>query len=412
MPLLTDDGRTPQLAGALARSLECRLLRLTWHAEHTDAALRTAALAGLLFNAVVLAEAPSDARSIAPGRSWRPFRPLVLAAAPDCEVRSPRSAAYRRVIPRAPRPIDQALAWRTMLNAVRGSAQVDVLANQTGLGIGAIERAVRLACERARLDRRAEPGDDDVRAALEDTIGLPASPLAATTRPSVAWARLVLDLARLGVLEELISRVSHRVTVQDRWGMTGAGERGQGLITLMHGESGTGKTLAAEAVASRLRMPLMRVDLSRVVSKYIGETEERLGVLLNRCEGFAAVLLFDEADALFGKRTALKDAHDRYANIETCYLLQRLEMFEGIAILSTNMLQNVGRRLHAPISVHRSFLAPHVGPAGRALAHPSPSRRIAENLDLRAVAARYDLVGGEIRNAALGAASPPRRRTA
>ena len=204
-------------------------------------------------------------------------------------------------------------------------------------------------------------------------------------------------------LEEVLRRVEHRVTVQQRWGMADDAGRGDGLVLLLHGESGTGKTLAAEALATALCLPLLRIDLSRVVSKYIGETEKNLSEVFDAAEGFGAVLLIDEADALFGKRTSVKDAQDRYANIETNYLLQRLESFVGVAILATNILQNMDeafvRRLQFVVHLTRPTAAMQ---AQIWQAH-LPARLLADDVDLAALS-RFELVGGDIRNASLTAA--------
>jgi hypothetical protein len=164
--------------------------------------------------------------------------------------------------------------------------------------------------------------------------------LATRSTPDIPWARLILPAQTGSRLDDLIRRVRRRVGVQLRWGM-GRGGRGRSVVGLLYGESGTGKTLAAEAIATRLQLPMLSVDLSLVVSKYIGETEKNLSELFAAAEGYAALLFFDEADALFGRRTNVQDAHDRYANIEVNYLLQRLESFEGCALLATNLMQGV-----------------------------------------------------------------------
>jgi SpoVK/Ycf46/Vps4 family AAA+-type ATPase len=134
-----------------------------------------------------------------------------------------------------------------------------------------------------------------------------------------------------------VSQVEHRNTVYEGWGFAQKMTRGLGISALFAGESGTGKTLAAEVIASALRLALYRIDLSQVVSKYIGETEKNLQRVFDLMEGGGAILFFDEADALFGKRSEVRDSHDRYANIEINYLLQRMESYTGLAILATNM---------------------------------------------------------------------------
>src|SRR5262249_26205018 len=140
----------------------------------------------------------------------------------------------------------------------------------------------------------------------------------------------------LEILREIALHVRARVVVYDDWGFARKSARGLGISALFEGPSGTGKTMAAEILASELDLDLYRIDLSQVVSKYIGETERNLRRVFDAAESGGAVLLFDEADALFGKRTEVKDSHDRYANIEVSYLLQRMEAYRGLAILTTN----------------------------------------------------------------------------
>ena len=144
-------------------------------------------------------------------------------------------------------------------------------------------------------------------------------------------------------LREIASQLRHRQRVYEEWGFGARGNRGLGIAALFSGESGTGKTLAAEAIANEARLDLYRIDLASVVSKYIGETEKNLSRLFDAAERSGAVLLFDEADALFGKRSEVKDSHDRYANIEVAYLLQRVESYRGLAILTTNMKSALDR---------------------------------------------------------------------
>ncbi len=228
-----------------------------------------------------------------------------------------------------------------------------------------------------------------------------AQKLASLRPPAVAWERLVLEPETAALLEQIVARVRHRATVREEWGMAAGGAALVGLLT---GEPGTGKTLAVEAMAKRLGLPLLAADLSRVVSKYIGETEKNLAELFAAAEGFGALLFFDEADALFGKRTSVNDAHDRYANIEVNYLLQRLERFEGIVLLATNLAEGMDEAFLRRFEVIVPFRRP--GRAQRRAlweAHLPEALRAAD-LDLDAVAAAAEVTGGEIRNAAMAAA--------
>jgi SpoVK/Ycf46/Vps4 family AAA+-type ATPase len=153
---------------------------------------------------------------------------------------------------------------------------------------------------------------------------------------NATWDDLVLPASQKRVLGQIAAHVRQRAKVYDVWGFGGKGSRGLGISALFAGPSGTGKTMAAEVLANELSLDLYRIDLSQIISKYIGETEKNLQQVFEAAEEGAAVLLFDEADALFGKRSEVKDSHDRYANIEVSYLLQRMESYRGLAILTTN----------------------------------------------------------------------------
>ncbi|MCB9699110.1 MAG: ATP-binding protein [Alphaproteobacteria bacterium] len=272
------------------------------------------------------------------------------------------------------------------------------LANFTFLRQETVQQVVQ------RVAGRDAPGREDWISAIREISPPPSARFATTTEPRVPWDRLVLPERPRLQLDALVHRVRYRSLVQGEWGLSSPDGRGDGVVGVFHGESGTGKTFAVEAMATRLGMPVMRVDLSRVVSKYIGETEKHLSELFDCAEGFRALLCFDEADAMFGKRTGVKDAHDRYANIETNYLLQRLELFDGLAILATNLMQNLDeaflRRLHYVVY----FPNPDAPARLRLWRQHLPSGRLAEDVDLDHLARSLDLVGGDIRNAATEAA--------
>ena len=178
--------------------------------------------------------------------------------------------------------------------------------------------------------------------------------LARVRIPRAGWDDLVLPEPQLEQLRALVAAVRHRSTVLEDWGFAARTSRGLGTAALFAGASGTGKTFAAEVIAHELELDLVHVDLSQVVDKYLGETEKRLSRLFDAAENGGMVLLFDEADALFGKRSEVKDSHDRYANVEVGYLLQRLESFAGLAVLTTNarsaLDQAFTRRLSAIVT--------------------------------------------------------------
>jgi SpoVK/Ycf46/Vps4 family AAA+-type ATPase len=181
--------------------------------------------------------------------------------------------------------------------------------------------------------------NSDGNGAREEAFQLKA--IARRVEPRASWEDLTLPHARLSQLKDICNQARERHRISREWDSDRKLSPGKGLSILFSGPSGSGKTMAAEAIASDLDMPLFRIDLGAVLSKYIGETEKNLSRLLASAETSEAVLLFDEADSLFGKRTEVSDAHDRYANIETAYLLQKMEEFTGIAILATNLRQNL-----------------------------------------------------------------------
>lgn len=223
--------------------------------------------------------------------------------------------------------------------------------------------------------------------------------------PRYRWDDIVLPPERLQQLGEIRDAAKYGARVYDEWGFGDKLSLGKGLSVLFSGPPGTGKTMAAEIIAGELGLDLYRVDLSAVVSKYIGETEKNLSRIFDEAETANAILFFDEADALFGRRSEVRDAHDRYANIEIGYLLQRMETYEGIAILATNLGKNLDpafvRRLHFTVE----FPAPGADDRRRIWHRAFPERLPrAADLDLDLVAERYEFAGGNIKNVALAAA--------
>jgi SpoVK/Ycf46/Vps4 family AAA+-type ATPase len=221
--------------------------------------------------------------------------------------------------------------------------------------------------------------------------------------PQAHWSDLVLPKPQLDVLALLAAEAQHRMTVYERWGFARRSRRGLGLSALFCGPSGTGKTLAAEVVAAELGLDLYRIDLSAVVSKYVGETEKNLKRVFDAAEEGGVVLLFDEAEALFGKRSEVKDSHDRYANIEIGYLLQRMESYQGVAILTTNLKSTLDRAFQRRLRFIIDF--PFPGKPEReaiwkvALPPEAPRQALEE-----ARLAQLNVTGGSIRNIALNAA--------
>jgi hypothetical protein len=221
--------------------------------------------------------------------------------------------------------------------------------------------------------------------------------------PAAGWDDLVLPELQGQILRQLAEQVRQRLKVYETWGFSAMGRRGLGISALFAGGSGTGKTLAAEVLARELGLDLYRIDLSAVVSKYIGETEKNLGQVFDAAEEGGVLLLFDEADALFGKRGEVKDSHDRYANIEVGYLLQRMEAYQGLAILTTNLKASIDRAFQRRLRFIVNFPFPDTAQREaiwkRVFPPQTPTRDLAPRL-----LAQLNVSGGNIRNIALNAA--------
>jgi hypothetical protein len=227
--------------------------------------------------------------------------------------------------------------------------------------------------------------------------------LAQRIEPTAEWDDLVLPEAQMYALRQIASQVRHRATVYERWGFAAKSTRGLGLAALFAGESGTGKTMAAEVLARELDLELFRVDLASVVSKYIGETEKNLARIFDAAEDGGAVLLFDEADALFGRRSEVKDSHDRYANIEISYLLQRMEAFRGLAILTTNQKAALDGAFQRRLRIIVNFPFPDATQRHEIWRRVFPNATPTADLDPGKLA-RLHMSGGQIRNMAINAA--------
>ncbi|MCC8991543.1 MAG: ATP-binding protein, partial [Streptococcus sp.] len=220
-----------------------------------------------------------------------------------------------------------------------------------------------------------------------------------------SWDDLVLPEDQIAQLHELCNRYNYRDKVLNEWGFAKKLSYGLGINALFSGGSGTGKTMAAEVIANALGLDLYRIDLSQVVNKYIGETEKNLDRVFTAAANANTILFFDEADALFGKRTEVKDAHDRYANLETSYLLQKMEQYDGIAILATNLSDNLDQAFTRRLAFNIHF--PFPDEANRRLIWNtilSESLPVAESVDLETLVSQVKLSGGNIRNVAVAMA--------
>jgi hypothetical protein len=227
--------------------------------------------------------------------------------------------------------------------------------------------------------------------------------LAQRLRPTFGWDDIVLPADELHLLRQLTNQVASRTKVYDEWGFRDRMSRGLGINALFAGESGTGKTMAAEVIANDLRLNLYRIDLSAVVSKYIGETEKNLRRVFDAAEDGGAILFFDEADALFGKRSEVRDSHDRYANIQINYLLQRMETYRGLAVLATNMKGGVDRAFLRRLRFVVTFPFPGMPQREQIWRRAWPPNTPVENLDYQHLS-RFNLTGGSITNIAVNAA--------
>jgi len=299
-----------------------------------------------------------------------------------------------------PTAIEQRSLWQRLLGDAAG-AQPQQLAGHFDFNLGRIEQIAHSALAAAG-DRPAALAPTLWQGALAHTR--PAlDQLAQRIEPKAGWDDLKLPDSEKALLRQIADQVAQRSTVYDDWGFRQRMNRGLSISALFTGESGTGKTMAAEVLARELGLSLYRIDLSAVVSKYIGETEKNLRKLFDAAEGGGAILFFDEADALFGKRSEVKDSHDRYANIEVNYLLQRLESFSGLAILATNMKGALDSAFLRRLRFVINFPFPGTAERRAIWASVFPAQAAVGALDFDRLA-RLPLTGGSIQGIALNAA--------
>ena len=315
----------------------------------------------------------------------------------------------------------RAAAWKTALEAAAlnpSSSEIRTLAGRFRLTPGRIASAVEHACAHTRLRSGAQPARaqqlevpqlevlmEAARAQAGRGGAARLERLARRLPRRHRWADLALPADAQAQLHELCDQVVHRTTVFDAWGFDARLSSGKGVSALFCGPPGTGKTMAAEVIAAELGLDIYKIDLSHIVDKYIGETEKNLDAVFTAAEDANAILFFDEADALFGKRSEVKDAHDRHANVEVAYLLQKMDEYEGVALLATNLRHHLDdafvRRMQAivefpfPDEAQRLRIWRLSFPAGAPLE---------ADVDLSALARDVPLAGGHIKNIALAAA--------
>ncbi|MET9826890.1 AAA family ATPase [Streptomyces sp. NPDC006349] len=373
-------------------------LRCTGPEDHVPELLREARLGG---RAVVVSGLPEK-----PG-------PLVraLTAATDVTVlmTDPRpydphwSPTDPLVLDAPARRAGGAPAWRAALGADADGFDLASAVAPYRLGGDRIQRAALTARALAVFDGTPVTAEH-VRLAARRQSASGLERHARRIRPAVDWQDLVLPDKPLVQLRELALRARHRDRVLGDWRLSAGGGRGRGVLGLFAGESGTGKTLSAEVVAADLGLDLYVVQLSSVVDKYVGETEKNLERIFTEADRTDAVLLFDEADAVFGKRSEVKDAHDKYANMESAYLLQRLESFDGIALLTTNLRANIDEAFTRRLDLVVDFPFPDVDQRLALWRHGLSRVPSAEGIDPEPLAREFELAGGSIRSAVVTAA--------
>ena len=249
------------------------------------------------------------------------------------------------------------------------------------------------------------PTLDDLSAAARAQTGQALAALTRRIEPAARWDDLVVPDDTMAQLRELCRRSVGRRRVLDEWGFGRKLSRGRGVNALFAGPSGTGKTMAAEIIAAELGLDLYAIDLAGVVSKWIGETEKNLDRIFRAAEDADAVLFFDEADSLFGKRSEVRDSHDRYANIEISYLLQKMEEYDGLAILATNLRQNLDEAFLRRLAFTIIFPFPEEADRRRIWQVIWPAEMpMGDDVDLDSLARQFKLSGGQIKNIALAAA--------
>jgi hypothetical protein len=300
-----------------------------------------------------------------------------------------------------PTHAEQQTAWTQALGEQAGDSPA-LLGGQFNLGHQDLQRIAAGALADTQADRGG-----DLHQHLWDACIQASRPqldtLAQRLNPIATWDDLVLPANEMGLLRQIAGQVSKRMEVFEEGGFGERMNRGFGISALFAGESGTGKTMAAEVIANALRLDLYRIDLSAVVSKYIGETEKNLRKLFDAAEDGGAILFFDEADALFGKRSEVKDSHDRYANIEINYLLQRMEAFQGLAILATNMKGSLDTAFLRRLRFVVNFPLPGAVERRQIWEKVFPPKTPTQALDFQRLA-RLNISGGNIHTIALNAA--------
>jgi ATPase family associated with various cellular activities (AAA)/Winged helix domain, variant len=323
---------------------------------------------------------------------------IVFVAARDAV---PLTRKDHRFTLNRPDAVEQKKLWLRVLgsDAERLNGSLDAVASQFRLDSDSIARAAHAL--------RAAGAGEEVESALwrtcRESVRKRLDDLAQRVQPKARWKDLVLPELQLATLRQIAAHVRRRMQVYEDWGFAAKDERGLGISVLFSGESGTGKTMAAEVLANELSLDLYRIDLASMVSKYIGETEKNLRRVFDAAEDGGAILLFDEADALFGRRSTVRDSHDRYANIEVSYLLQRMEAYRGVAILTTNSKASLDPAFERRLRFSLHFPFPDQSQRERIWRGAFPPGVPLNGIN-PALLARLNVAGGSIRNIAINAA--------
>ncbi|HEV7555284.1 MAG TPA: ATP-binding protein [Kofleriaceae bacterium] len=303
-----------------------------------------------------------------------------------------------------PTEVTRAKLWKRALGPAAPPDVSDRAAARYPITGGLIARAAESAKVSATA-RGASVGALDVHAGVRSTLDAKLGTLGVRLTWKQTWSDLVLPDDLMDELKEFIARVRHRKLVYEQWGFARKVAKGLGLSALFSGPPGTGKTMVAGLIAEELALDLYQIDLSRIVSKYVGETEKNLAALFDAAEAGHAVLLFDEADSLFAKRTEVKSSVDRYANLEVNYLLQRMEQFIGITILTTNLDTSIDEAFRRRLSFRITFPLPESAEREQLWKRLIPDEADVETgVDYPALAARFAMSGGYIKNAVVRAA--------
>jgi hypothetical protein len=280
-----------------------------------------------------------------------------------------------------------------------GADDATHLAATYRLGRHEIEAASEMARSLASFGGQQAPTVDDLKAAARTQSQPRLTSLAQKIVPRFRWEDIVLPPDRMAQLREIANQVLYQHVVYEEWGLAAKSSLGRGVAALFAGQSGTGKTMAAEIVGNELGLEVYKIDLAGLVSKYIGETEKNLSRVFEEAGDTNAILFFDEADAVFGKRSEVRDSHDRYANIEVSYLLQRMEEYDGIVVLATNLRSNLDdaflRRMRAIVEFPFPEFEDRLRIWQRTLASSAP---MSADVDLAFMARQFRIAGGNIRN--------------